>query len=101
VAEFVKADGNAIVPVEPEAGAVALSLSNSCAPTNSVKVELSTLQNTLNEVGLVPLPLSIAAQAKLKSPAVRPVKSSKRSTATASGVALDPVERNTMVWFPF
>jgi hypothetical protein len=86
--------GSATLEIVPVEGEVSLSLSKTCAPVISVNVELSVLQKTRSEVGRVAEVIAIAAQSKLRVPAVLPVKLSSKSTATASGVALEPVERN-------
>jgi hypothetical protein len=83
--------------MEPEDG---LTCSNTCAPVISVNVVPSVVQNTLSEVGRVPLLLSKAVQSKLKVPAVLPEKFNNKSTATASGVDDDPVDKKTIASVP-
>ncbi len=59
------------------------------------------LQNNLNELGLVPLELSTADQSKLIVPANLLEKFNNMSTATASGVAVEPDDRNNKDSVPF
>ena len=90
-----------MLETEPLAGAVALSLSKRRAPVSSVNVVPSVLQKTLKDVGRVPEELSKAVQSKLSVPAVRPVKFRNKSTATASGVVPEPVDKKTIAPVPF